>query len=164
MKYDTTTNVSLHHLWVMKQWARGPLGSSNIFADVRNLLVEDWTMWGVRFESTSSGIMVDSLFRLGPYAESIGGKADSALRLTTSGPVYTAGNVFAGNATPGSISNGSAPAPLPAPPVTTLSVAEMEPRVRARAGCLPRDAVDQAYIDVPDGWRVGIATPLRLVQ
>ena len=46
--------------------------------------------------------------------------------------------------------------------MTTLPVADMEPLVRARAGCMPRDDVDQAYIDLHDGWNVAKELPLRL--
>ena len=162
LKYRATTRISIHHTWVMKQWIRGPLVSSGILADIRNVIVEDWTMWGARFEADSSGNVVSSLFDLGPYANGIGGKANGALRLIQSGPVFTAGNVYGGVAEDGAI--GTATAPLDAPPVTTLSLAEMEPLVRGRAGCLPRDAVDQRYIDTQDGWRVGKEQPLRLVS
>src|SRR5438477_12396964 len=115
----------------MKQWVRGPLVSGSIMADVRNIIVEDWTLWGVRFEADSSGNLVNSLFSLGSYAHSIGGKTASALRLIESGPVFTAGNVYEGLALTGP--DGTATAPLDAPPVTTLPVGEMEPLVRARA-------------------------------
>jgi len=160
LKYKTTTHISIHHTWVMKQWVRGPLVSSSIMADVRNVIVEDWTMWGVRFEADSSGNLVNSLLSLGSYARSVGGKPASALRLIQSGPVFTSGNVYEGFAQ--HTVDGTATAPLDAPPVTTLSVAEMEPLVRARAGTLPRDAVDQAYIHDANGWRTGKDTPLRL--
>lgn len=160
MKYGATTRISIHHTWVMKQWVRGPLVSGQIVADLRNLIVEDWTLWGVRFEADSSGNLVNSLFDLSPYARSIGGKAGSALRLIQTGPVFTAGNVYDGVAQG---PTGLATAPVDAPPVTTLSVADMEPRVRARAGTLPRDAVDSAYIQSSSGWRVGKERPLRLV-
>ena len=42
------------------------------------------------------------------------------------------------------------------------AVAEMEPLVRAGAGCMPRDAWDQAYIDVQRWPRLDGETPLRL--
>ncbi len=160
MKYGATTHVSIHHTWVQKQWVRGPLVSSKIMADVRNLVVEDWTLWGVRFEDDASGNLVNSLFNLSTYAKSIGGKPASALRLIQSGPVFTAGNVYRGQAQ--HTVDGTATAPLDAAPVTTLSVADMEPLVRARAGTLPRDAIDTAYINAT-GWRVTKDRPLRLV-
>ena len=156
MKYSTTTNVSIHHSWIMKQWVRGPLVSGSILADLRNLIVEDWTMWGTRFESESSGNVVNSLFTLSPYARSIGGKPDSALRLTKR-PVFTSGNVYQGIATQSD--TGSALAPIAAPPVATQSVVDMLPRVRTRTGALPRDGIDQAYIDRRDGWKVTESTP-----
>src|SRR5262249_23188581 len=159
LKYKTTTNLSIHHSWVQKQWARGPLVSTSVMADLRNVIVEDWTMWGTRFEDDSSGNVVNSLFALGAYAHSVGGKTNSALRVITSGRVFTSGNVYQGTDVG---AQGTATAPLPAPPVTTLSVAEMVPKVRERAGCLPRDAVDQAYIDSANDWDVTGTRPLRL--
>jgi PKD domain/FG-GAP-like repeat len=160
LKYKETTNVSLHHTWVMKQWSRGPMVSDHVLADVRNLIVEDWTTWGVRFEHEASGNVVASLFSLSNWARSVGGKPSSALRLTQNGPVFTAGNVSRGLAEPGA--EGTATAPLPAPPVSTLPVAEMAPKVRRRAGCLPRDGIDQGYIEREDGWDVTGTQPLRL--
>ncbi len=160
LKYKDTTNVSLHHTWVMKQWSRGPLVSEHVLADIRNLIVEDWTMWGVRFEDQSTGNLVASLFTLSDWAHSVGGKPASAWRLTQKAPVFTAGNAAQGVAESGD--EGDAAAPLPAPPVTTMSVAEMAPVVRERAGCLPRDGVDQAYIDLDDGWDVSNTRPLRI--
>jgi hypothetical protein len=82
------------------------------------------------------------------------------LRLIQTGPVFTSGNVYDGLAQ--HTVDGTAPAPLDAPPVTTLSVEDMEPLVRARAGTLPRDAVDQTYIRTSTGWRTGKESPLRL--
>jgi hypothetical protein len=161
MKYGSTDHVSIHHTWIMKQWIRGPLVSGSITADIRNVIVEDWAMWGTRFEASTSGNVVNSLFMLGPWAKSIGGKGNSALRVKgTKGSVFTAGNLFEGAAE--SVEEGSATAPIDAPPVTTYPVAEMEPMVRARAGCLPRDTVDQAYIALGSGWRIGKYNPLRI--
>src|SRR5262249_23401350 len=160
LKYDTTTNVSFHHSWVQKQWSRGPMVSGSVLADVRNVIVQDWTMWGVRFEADSTGNMVNSLFTLGKYAHSLGGKPNSALRLATSAPGFTAGNGYPGDAYGGP--DGTATAPIPAPPVTTFTATEMAPKVLMRAGCLPRDGVDEAYIQGPDDWDVTGTQPLRL--
>jgi hypothetical protein len=160
MKYGATTNVSVHHSWIQKQWVRGPLVSQAVFADVRNVIVEDWTSWGMRFEKDASGNVVDSLFVLSPYAKSVGGKTGSTLRLNQSNPVFTRGNAYEGLAEDGHV--GDATAPLDAPPVPTRPVAEMAPMVRARAGCLPRDAVDQGYIERVDGWDVSESEPFRL--
>jgi hypothetical protein len=160
MKYGATTNVSIHHTWIQKQWIRGPLVSQSIFADIRNVVVEDWTLWGTRFEKESSGNVVNSLFSLSPYAKSVGGKPNSALRLIQSGSVYTAGNDYGGIAEDGA--DGDASAPLPAPPVTTLPTAQMADVVRVRAGCLPRDQVDEAYVEQSGGWDVGESEPFRL--
>jgi hypothetical protein len=134
--------------------------SSAVRADLRNLIVEDWTSWGTRFENAASGNVVNSIFGLTAYAAALGGKRDSALRLWQSGPVFSAGNAFRGEARANE--PGNATVPVDAAPVTTSSVADMEPLVRARAGCLPRDGVDQAYIDTTTGWDVGQYTPYRI--
>jgi len=159
LKYKNTTNVSIHHTWIMKQWIRGPLVSTGV-ADLRNLIVEDWAEWGTRFEAGASGNVVNSLFLLGPYAQSIGGKSSSALRLNQQGPVFTAGNMFEGRAQ--STDTGSAGAPLDAPPVTTHDTHAMIDVVQARAGCLPRDATDRAYAATETGWSIGESRPYRL--
>jgi hypothetical protein len=160
MKYGATTNVSIHHTWIQKQWVRGPLVSQSVFADIRNVIVEDWTLWGTRFEKDASGNVVDSLFILSPYAKSVGGKPNSSLRLNQAGPVFTRGNQYEGISEDGN--EGTATAPLDAPPVPTLPVAEMAAGVRARAGCLPRDGVDQGFIERGSAWDVSESTPFRL--
>ena len=159
IKYGTTTNISIHHSWLMKGWIRAPLVSTSALVDMRNVIVEDWSGGGTRYESAATGNIVNSLFILSPYARSLGGTRNS-ITLATTGQIFAAGNVFrdqAGTGTPGNAS-----APIAAPPVATLSVAEMEPLVHASAGCLPRDAVDQAYIDTRTGWDVSKYLPYRL--
>ncbi|MEB2283507.1 MAG: hypothetical protein OZ922_02375 [Myxococcales bacterium] len=159
-KYGGTNNISLHHNWIMKGAIRSPIISGAIVADIRNVIVEDWGEWGSRFEDGATGNVVGSLFALSPYARSIGGKPHSALRFKGAGPVYVAGNAVRGVAEP--LVAGTAPAPIPAPKVTTLAVGEMEKVVRARAGCLPRDAIDTAYVRTTSGWKVAEEQPLRL--
>ncbi len=159
-KFSGTTNISLHHNWFQKGAIRSPIISGAIVADVRNVIVEDWGEWGSRFEDGATGNVVGSLFALSPYAKSIGGKPHAAFRLKEAGPVYLADNAVRGVAEP--LGRGTAEAPIAAPPVTTFSVAEMEKVVRARAGCLPRDAVDTAYVKATSGWKVTETEPLRL--
>ena len=78
-----TAEISLHHSWLQKAWIRSPLISGAVRADVRNVIIEDWTEWGARFENGASGNVVTSLFTLSPYARRIGGKPASALRLSS---------------------------------------------------------------------------------
>jgi pectate lyase len=159
IKYRGTTNVSVHHSWVMKQWCRGPLVSEGL-VDVRNVIVEDWTMWGTRFEGGSEGNVVNSIFGLSDGGKRAGGKPTSALSFKTDGPMYTSGNVFEGWAQHGSEGNQATPVPVPA--VTTHSIGEMRDRVHSRAGTLPRDGVDQLYVDTVTGWDVTESRALRL--
>jgi hypothetical protein len=160
LKYDETTRVSIHHNWIMKQWIRGPLVSQSVLADLRNNVIEDWAMWGTRFEASSSGNAVNNTFVLGAYARSIGGKGDSALRVQTSGQVFTSGNSFEGLAE--ASDDGNTSTPVDVAPVTTHGTKEAAEIVHSRAGCMPRDAVDQAYIDRTDGWHIGKYEPFRL--
>ena len=159
-KYPGTDHISLHHSWITKGAIRSPLFSGHLVADMRNVIVEDWAEWGSRFEDGASGNLVSSLFALSPYAESVGGKPHAALRFKEAGDVYTAGNAARGMALPPI--SGSAPAPIAAPPVRTQSVADMEPTVRARAGCLPHDAIDTKYMTMTSGWTVAETRPFRL--
>jgi hypothetical protein len=143
----------------MKQWCRGPLVSEGL-VDVRNVIVEDWTMWGTRFEGGSEGNVVNSIFGLSDGGKRAGGKPTSALSFKTDGPMYTSGNVFEGWAQHGSEGNQATPVPVPA--VTTHSIGEMRDRVHSRAGTLPRDGVDQLYVDTVTGWDVTESRALRL--
>jgi hypothetical protein len=159
IKYGATTNISIHHSWLMKGWIRAPLVSGSALVDLRNVIVEDWTGGGTRYESSATGNVVNSLFILSPYARALGGTRNS-ITLATTGQMFIAGNVFRDQAGPGNAGNASAP--IAAPSVATLSVEEMEPLVHASAGCLPRDATDQAYINTRDGWDVSKYVPYRL--
>ncbi len=160
-KYGDTNDISLHHLWIQKGWIRSPIFSGHIRADVRNIIVEDWGEWGTRFEDGATGNVVASLFVLSPWAVSIGAKPDSALRFMNAGPVFVDKNLFRGEAKPPPTPGGAAE-PIDAPPVLTYDVDSMEELVRRGSGCMPRDAVDLAYIATRDGWRVGESRPLTI--
>src|SRR6185369_5887694 len=66
VKYNGTTDVSIHHSWLMKEWIRGPLAAANGLVDVRNVIVEDWANGATRFEGEASGNVVNSLYVLSP--------------------------------------------------------------------------------------------------
>lgn len=159
-KYSGTNNLSLHHNWIQKGAIRSPIFSGSIVADLRNVIIEDWGQWGSRFEDGATGNVVGSLFALSPDAVKTGGKPHAALRFKEAGRVYVSGNAVKGKAE--ALIAGTSEAPIPAPPVTTFGVAEMEKIVRARAGCLPRDPIDLAYINAAAGWKVSETEPLRL--
>jgi len=160
IKYKGTTNVSIHHSWIMKQWIRGPLVSGNALVDIRNLILEDWVLWGARYESGATGNVVNSLFRESRYAHGLAGGGTSALRATNGARIHAAGNVYGDRARDGGAAK--EPAPFLTPPVTTHPVAQMTPMVESGAGCMPRDATDRAYIDLASGWRTTESRPVRL--
>jgi pectate lyase len=159
IKYNDTDNISIHHTWVMKQWIRGPLASASAMVDFRNNIVEDWQQWGVRYEDGASGNVINSIFGEGDYATSRFGNQANALNNISSNAVYFSGNVFQGHAKLDT--KASSATELPAPHVSTQSVADMEKNVRANAGAMPRDAIDQQYIDLKTGWSLGESSPLR---
>ena len=145
----------------MKQWIRGPLASQSAFVDFRNNIVEDWVLWGVRYEKSATGNVVNSVFGESTYAKNTFNNANDGMSVTSDMPVYVSGIEFRGTATSKALV--SAPSALPAAAVNTQSVAAMEPNVHANAGAMPRDAVDQQYIDTSSGWSVGKERPLRSV-
>jgi len=75
----------------------------------------DWGQWGSRFEHGANGHVVAALFASCRRMRWRAGKPHVALRLKGTGPEIAA-------------------------PVTTFGIAAMEKVVRARPGCLPRDA------------------------
>jgi len=159
IKYDPNY-ISIHHNWFIKQWIRGPLVHLP-YADIRCNIQEDWWAWGgPRFESGSSGNAINNVYVLNGYAP---GKIDGTSYAYKNGK----GKVFiAGSLARGFIpiqQRGSARAELPAPRVTTHSAPEAYRIVREKAGCMPRDEIDQAIIDLKK-WYIGDERPLRLYR
>jgi hypothetical protein len=141
IKYDTPQNISLHHNWFKGQYMRGPLVSTAYKVDVRNQIGEDWWMWGgPRFEKQATGNCINSFFVM---TGATPGKRDAAdYTYGDGGPAYFHGSVYRGCS--GRPANSTTE--IPCAPVTTHSAAEAQRIVRANAGCLPRDAIDRAYI------------------
>lgn len=159
IKYGDVDRISIHHTWIMKQWIRGPLASQSALVDFRNNIVSDWQQWGIRWESSATGNIVNSIFEEGSYAASRFGNTSNGVRIISDQPVYASGLEFRGSAKPDY--EATSATPIAAAPVTTQSVAAMEPGVRANAGAFPRDAGDQWYINLKDGWSLGESSPLR---
>src|SRR4029078_12128802 len=97
--------------------------------------------------------IVNSLFEESAYAAKRFSNQRNGVRVTSGQPVFVSGNAFGGSA----IADYEAPSntEIPAAPVNTQSVEAMVPGVRANAGAFPRDAVDQHYIRLTDGWSLG---------
>jgi hypothetical protein len=160
IKYGDTTRVSLHHNWIMKQWIRGPMASSSAFVDIRNDIDQDWQLWGMRYEQHASGNVINTLYDESSYAQSHFGNSQDGMINISDQPVYTSGLVFVNAAHPSY--DATSDTELPAAPVTTQSVADMVPNVHANAGAMPRDSIDQQYIDYTGAWSLGDRNPLRL--
>jgi hypothetical protein len=162
IKYNGVSRITIHHTWIMKQWIRGPLVHGAL-VDFRNNIVEDWNLWGVRYEDGASGNVVNSLFGYGPFANTTFHKNANALNVKSDSSVYVAGLEFRGAAIPGENARATLAAAVAVAPVSTQSVAEMEPVVRGQAGAMPRDATDTAYVNV-ESWRTNNGNPLRIVR
>mgnify|MGYP001566673405 CR=1 FL=1 len=152
-------NISIHHNYITRQWIRGPLAVDVKLLDFRNNMVTNWREWGSRFDSGTTGNAVNNLHILDAWCK---GKPDSTVYYKGAGPVYFAGNVGRGCK---SGNDGNAKEALPAAPVTTLPVDEMEKLVSEYAGCLPRDAADKELMTIqqlaPRGKvEKGLRTPL----
>jgi len=160
IKYDTTTNITVHHTWIMKQWIRGPLISSGALVDYRNNIDQDWQLWGLRYEKNAKGNLVNTVFNESGYAAHEFDNQRDGVNVTTDQPIYASGVVFEGSASPGNYDT-TASTPYPAPFVTTQPVGDMEANVHANAGAWPRDDVDWQYINTTTGWRLGERSPLR---
>lgn len=137
-------NLTVHHSIFTKYWIRGPLCSgAEATIDFRNNLVEDWDEWGTRVESGAKGNFVNNTWRL----QTGGGKKDAAL-FSMGGTFYSSGNVFVGCT--GRDKGMSKTPVLEAPPVTEQDDAATSLQKvlseTAGAGCMPRDAVDKAYL------------------
>jgi pectate lyase len=157
IKYEDAGNISLHHNWFKAQYMRGPLISSARNVDVRNQLGEDWWTWGgPRFEKGATGNCVNCVFILTGVTP---GKRDAAnYTYDQGGPAYFDGNVYRNcNGRPG-----SSDTEIPCPPVTTHPAAEVEALLRASAGCLPRNALDQAYVQLAKWGPMGERKPVIL--
>jgi len=153
IKYDNPSNISLHHSFFRCQQMRGPKVTAGINVDVRNIVQEDYSTrgWGSRFESGSTGNVINSTFVLTGATK---GRSHAALYIKGKPKVYFNGNVGRGGCKPEV--HGSRE--IPCARVTTHSAAEGERIVRARAGCMPRDAIDKAYISARK-WTVSESTP-----
>jgi hypothetical protein len=148
IKYDEPSNISMHHCFFRCQQMRGPKICGAKTVDVRNIVQEDYSTsgWGSRFESGATGNCINSAFVLTGATK---GRPDAALYTMSAGQVCYKGNVGRGGCKP-EVHDGPE---IPCAKVTTHSAAEGEKIVRERAGCLPRDEIDNTYITTKN-WTV----------
>jgi pectate lyase len=141
VKYDAS-RITLHHNLFLDSGTRNPLiehddagtPATTITADMRNNLVWNFGVGTVVARGARVNV-VDNYYSTSSLALSVHGDARA----------YTRGNVVHG-----SVANingaGAEAAPFPAAPVSTTDAATAACHVRAGAGALPRDAVDQGLL------------------
>jgi len=147
-------NLTMHHNILSRAWIRNPLCSgSSATIDFRNNLVEHWKMWGTRTESGSKGNFVNNTWRFEKWA---GGKSDAALFQMKGGIFYSSGNTYIGCKE----RSGSSRSPVVQAPringqtdARTALAAVLDERTGA--GCMPRNAIDRAYLTIRQTARGG---------
>ena len=155
----TPDNHTIHHCILMKSWQRNPKLDGVAHFDVRNNLIREWKASGVRL-SNSSGNIMGNVFDSGPK----GSKTKAIQDEGGWGRVHIADNEFRGcRADRGGTADKPEPAPAILPPYTT-DLRELEKTLFSEtvgAGCMPRDAVDKAYL-ASDELPPAENTPLRI--
>ena len=146
------TNVTMHHSIVSHFWMRAPLISGSVSrCDFRNNLIQHWSMTASQPDQGAQANFVNSTYRFDKAFDA--GKADAAITLYQGGGFYTSGNEFIGCS---QRQQGQVPKPFEAPPIngetdakTALDAVLSD---TAGAGCMPRDAIDKAYLALQVKW------------
>jgi hypothetical protein len=147
------TDVTIHHSIISHFWMRAPLVAGNgAKCDFRNNLVQHWQMTGTQPSEGALVNCVNGTYRFDKGVDK--GKADCAIGTYGGGSFYSSGNQFVDCAQ----RPGFATAPLfEAPPINQLDdAATALQKVLSEtdgAGCMPRDAIDKAYLALHEGWQ-----------
>jgi pectate lyase len=166
-KYQGTSRITVDHCIICKFWIRGPMFSDVDLFDVRNNLIMDWVLYGIKPEAGSNGNVMGNLCVLTKPSV----KAENGVNLIRPGRVFVKDNGFRGNARPGNEARmgSTASAPLDAPPIVpayTADLGALEHSLMsdtAGAGCMPRDSVDKAYLAATN-WHVSESIPFRIPE
>lgn len=138
--------VTVHHTVFTRNFERNPsisgdsLGGTRPFVDFRNNIVHEWGGYATRFRWNATGNVVSNIYQSST-------NPGSALLLVSPGSVHASGN----QAQVDIDALSTVGAPLPAPPVTQHTIAQMLAPLGANVlldevGAFPRDAVDAAAI------------------
>lgn len=154
-KYNENSKYTIDHNWIMKLWERAPLLYVKDF-DVRNNMIQEWVLWATRPYADSAGNIMGNLYLCPPGSK---GKKTSALQYSASmdkfhGKSFIKDNVFRNCSGP--LTKGTVDQPIDAPAIVPAYTSDMKALEKmltsnsSGAGCMPRDAIDKAFIELKD--------------
>lgn len=154
VKYNDTKRVTVDHCIICKIHMRAPLVDNIDGFDVRNNLIIDWGALGTRISGAKcNGNVMGNIYVAEKGLKEkaiIFGPTEPGQEIKV-GNIYIADNVFR-NCETKSQTKGNVDKPLAAPdilPRYTTDLVTLEQQLlsdTAGAGCMPRDAIDKAYL------------------
>ena len=152
MLVDAVSNLSIHHNLFTNNGHRHPQLHNVTGFDVRNNVIRNWRVYGIRVRAGSTGNIVSNVFgpssnpRKRPTAALIVLRR-TARQADAAGKVYVTDNVGPGKTNVNEL--GTADQPRPAPSMRTLRASEVEAAVLRDVGARPADLTDQIYLRGP---------------
>lgn len=149
IKYNGTTNVTLHHNLFYNSGARIPSLNEGVF-DLRNNIMYQWGSYGTILAGGARANIVNNVYRLAPSSR----RGHTAIwYLDDQSAAWIDGNVLPSTETDVS----RLPVSLDVPPVATQAADVAFSAVLDQAGVLPRDPYDE---EIVTNIRSGIFPPL----
>jgi hypothetical protein len=166
-KYGRTDRITIDHCIISKLWMRAPLLHDIPAFDVRNNLVQEWRVMGVRLSGDNcNGNVMGNIYVAPPDSKgALNRRAIVYANNEGIGLVHLADNEFRGCFE--KKIKGTSPSPLPAPPIVpayTTDLLKLEKQLLSEtqgAGCMPRDPVDKAYLAAKE-WPMSVYVPYRI--
>ncbi len=152
IKYREATDITIHHTIISHYWMRGPMvEGEGTRCDFRNNLVQHWQMWGSK---PYAGALINFINNTWRFDKSFDlGKEDAAVCSTGGGKFYSSGNQFLGCTERKESQAGPV---FEAPPINGQTDAktalEAVLNETTGAGCMPRDEIDKAYLELKVKW------------
>ncbi len=166
-KYGKTDKITIDHCIVSKLWMRAPLLDKIKAFDVRNNLIQEWRVMGIRLsgDNCNGNIMGNIFFTPSDSKGALNRRSIVFANNQGIGDVYIADNDFRG-CFEAKIKS-TTKTPLVTPPIVPAYSTDL-PRLEKSllsetvgAGCMPRDTVDKAYMAVKE-WPLNPDNPFRI--
>jgi pectate lyase len=139
-KEPPATQISVHHNLFVNEYQRSPQVSTSGLFDLRNNVIQNWGLYGIRVRNGAWGNIVNNVFLPGSRS------SRQPVIIVKDGPraagaVYMKGNLYSGGLAVDALSRTDKPHPTE--PVATDPTHEVESKVKAGAGAHPRDPIDR---------------------
>ncbi|MDP6110310.1 MAG: right-handed parallel beta-helix repeat-containing protein [Planctomycetota bacterium] len=149
MLVDSVTNLSIHHNLFFKDGQRHPQLHNVRGFDVRNNVIRQWRVYGIRARAGSKGNIINNFFGLSSNPDKPLNRAVIIVKGAEK-PEANAGAIFIhGNVGPGKLNMNvlsTASKPYACPKVDTLPASEVEAKLRKSVGARPLDTADRQYL------------------